>query len=68
MVAKGTFEVTCLADGTVRIVSGSHAGVSHKLAEDFVAELQRELGGSVKITKGHTHVHEHDHNHDHDHE
>ena len=64
MVAKNTFEITCLPDGTVRIVSGNHAGVSHKLAEDFAAELQRELGGEVRITKGHTHTHTHDHDHD----
>ena len=54
------FEV--LADGTVKILTGSIAGDAHMSAEKFVAWLETELAApGVRTKRAHTHQHQHPH-------
>ena len=69
-VPKGTIEVEILPDGTVKAETGDMGGATHKQADDFLALVQKMLGGPVEETKarqGHHHFHAHDHGSDHQH-
>ena len=69
MLGKGEIDITILADGTCRIETGNMAGVKHQAADQFIKELERLMGGDVKIerTKS-SHLHAHDHTHGHEHQ
>lgn len=69
MLPANTFEIKIEADGTLRIESGSMAGVAHQSADEFLKEVARLMGGAVvtnKVAQA-THHHHH-HHHDHSHE
>lgn len=65
---KGADEMltTVLEDGSWRNdVQGAVSSVNHGSADKFLAEAQRDLGGTTTIEKGHGHVHEDAHEHVH---
>ena len=64
---KGEIEVNLLADGRVKIETGDMSGPIHSVADKFLDELQKLLGGPVEASKAkhaHSHTHHHHHNHD----
>jgi hypothetical protein len=69
MPAPKSMEVEILSDGTVRCETGDMSGPAHKVADDFLKELEKLLGGESskeKLRNTHTHDHEHgDHHHHH---
>ena len=69
MANKGEFTIEFKDDGSLKVESGDMGGTAHKLADDFVKELQRLMGGEVietKLEKGHVHSHgEAGHHHHH---
>lgn len=67
---KNQIEVEFLADGSVRITTGTFDGPKHGAAEALLADIAAALGATKRTRKVHTHVHlhEHDHEHDHDHD
>jgi len=63
-----TMEVSILDNGMMRCeVKGAISSVNHGNADSFLVQIQRALGGIVKIAKsGHAH-HHHAHTHGHEH-
>ena len=60
---KDSFEVEILADGTLKLATGQVSPQNHLNAENFLAEVAKELGGKVTIKHKHgkaMHTHTHD--------
>jgi hypothetical protein len=69
MAAKQEFHCHILEDGTITVETDKIAPEVHKIADEFMAELKKRLGGPVEtVRKREGVVVEHDHEHVHQHE